>query len=137
MISNKVLTNVFTGSEALAEQRTEGSSHVVWHHKDPVTGSFDSSVKSGVLFGDDEPEFKAEFEPLGAVLPQEDPAFDDIDPMPVRYQKRGGGNPFAPEHGCMLDGMAVTDCPGLMRWVQSMGVTILGGAVVNVQAQWY
>lgn len=114
----KVLTNIYIGSEALAEQRTNAltSDYVVWHHKDPVTGSFDSSVKSGVLFGDDEPEFKAEFEPLGAVLPQEDPAFDpDIDPMPVQYRKRGGGNPFEPEIGCMVDGFWDDYCNAHLR----------------------
>lgn len=126
----KIKTRVYAGSGVIAEQ-IAASSSVVWRHTDAVTGSFDSTG----TFPPSDPEFKAEFEPLGAVLPETDPNPDpQTAPMPNRYKY--GGDFSDPESGCMVN-YARTSCTQMTGLAQSWGLTVLGGFIVDTSVWRY
>lgn len=83
----KQLTNVYTGDAVLAEQRnfpataepppTSAWSEVFWKHEDIITGSYQKIARSGQGIGISNPPSSTEFEPLGGIVPQNDPNFSD------------------------------------------------------------
>ena len=125
----KISTKVYGGSGEIAEQRTAYSA-VVWRHADAVTGSFNTTTQAGYLYQENEAEFNAEFEPLGAILPTEDPVDDpDIAPLPPNI--KFGGNPYQPEKQCTFV-FAPMDC-SQVRQIISSHAAILGGAVISFE----
>jgi YD repeat-containing protein len=100
----KKLTNVFAGSGILAEQR-DGT--VQWRHEDIVTGSYKKMLADGSEAFAENPPSTAEFEPLGGIVPQEDPNPEQPDYSPFPESYRWGGNLERPESGCALDGVPI------------------------------
>ena len=111
----KTLTNVYAGKGVLAEQRvspaTPGpppvaeSREVFWKHEDIVTGSYSKMIRNGTVQGANDPPSSSEFEPLGGIIPNFDPAPIEPDPSPAPGSYQWGGNVERPEFGCAIDGL--------------------------------
>lgn len=112
----KKLTNIYTGDAVLAEQRNfpasggqSAWSEVFWKHQDIITGSYQKIIRNGQALGTYNPPSSTEFEPLGAIVPQSDPTFNDeelggsLTPADYRF----GGNIERPEFGCELDRLPI------------------------------
>lgn len=98
-------------------------------HRDVMTGALNTTTKAGLLHEADSPEFNAEFEPLGAIIPTEDPIVDpDIAPLPPNI--KFGGNPFGPESECEFM-WSPMDCNQVRSIARKSG-NILGGAVISL-----
>jgi YD repeat-containing protein len=98
----KIVTHVYTGESALAEQR--GSTEVYWKHEDIITGSYQKIKRDGASPGTIDPPASVELEPLGGIVPQNDPNISDemggiLNPADYRF----GGDVHRPEFGCQLD----------------------------------
>jgi hypothetical protein len=96
----KQKTNVYIGSEVVAEQVPNGESQfMVWKYQNPVTGT--SAEQTSFVM-------KKEYDPSGLELGDSDPylqsEFPDYPGLPGGSLYRNGGNPFDGISGCNLDG---------------------------------
>lgn len=112
---DKVVTYVYGGSRAIAEQRSfppdaqhqSSWEEVFWRHDDPVTGSFTKLNHSGIMMSDGATRTNAELEPLGGDIPEYDP--NPLDPLdsPLENSYRWGSDIYHPETGCSWDGAPI------------------------------
>ncbi len=92
-----------------------------------MTGSFTTVDQSGSKYQATTTEFNAEFEPVGGVIPQTDPASD---PAVAAMQYRTGGNVFEPEIGCVINGFEYGWGP-CTQLFKSWGAITLGGYLIQ------
>lgn len=128
---NKTLTNVYTGEAVLAEQRVFTPTipnEVLWKPQDTVTGSYQKTRENGEKAYYVTPPSNAEIEPLGGIVPEQDPYYDDFDIMPPNA--RYGGDVFQPETGCAWDGTPIR-CDMISSILRYSGQTTIN---VNTRA---
>jgi len=109
----KKRTSVYVGSGVLAEQlvRAADDTHsteweeVLFKHEDIVTGSYNKTNGDGTLSTSGEPPARAELEPLGGRIPDNDPEVTDEAQNFDLSTFRHFGNLESAEFGCELDGM--------------------------------
>lgn len=109
----KKRTSVYVGSGVLAEQlvRAADDTHsteweeILFKHEDIVTGSYNKTNGDGTLSTSGEPPARAELEPLGGRIPDNDPEVTDEAQNFDLSTFRHFGNVESAEFGCELDGM--------------------------------
>jgi len=111
--------------------------NVLWKHEDALTGSYSKIAGNGQSVTMYNPTASTEFEPLGGIVSQTDPYFNDeelggsLTPLDYRF----GGNVERPEFGCEMDRMPIP-CGMLRDALRYYNVSGVGARTQGMEGGW-